>query len=491
MRIVKFFAVTIATFFAVASTVTAQEVLTLEQCREKALQANKGLMMQQEKIVETDNLQKAMMWQMLPKLDATGGYTLMQKSVRLLSDEQEQRINNMGNTVQRSIQDALREEVSGLPIGGQLVGDILSGVVANTNIAASINDVGHEITDAMNTDTRRMGFGLVTLSQPVYLGGKLHSLYRSAELMHSLAGIEYDKKREETLVAVDEAYWQVVSVKQKKELAERYAALLDTFTHNVEQMVAAEVATKGDMAKVRVKLNEARMNLTKATNGLALAKMLLAQRCGMPLDSDFDVAPVSPLPVTALQVPEMEQVWSRRHEMQMLRISDSIAMQGERIAASALKPNIALTGGYLFSNPNLFNGFQNELGGTFMAGLVVNVPIVHVGAIYSLRAAKAKRREVSYQIAEAQELIELQVSKLSYELELGYKKLEQANSNLAQAEENLRFADEAFKAGMCGSSDLLAAQTAWFSAKCDILDAEIEVEMNSLYLRQALGLKVD
>ena len=183
----------------------------------------------------------------------------------------------------------------------------------------------------------------------------------------------------------------------------------------------------------------------------------------------------------------MEEVWQNRRELQMLRISDSIARQSQRIAASGLKPNIIATGGYLVSRPNLFNGFQNEFGGTFLAGVAVNIPIVHPGSIYSLKAAKAKRREIAYQIDEAKEMIELQVNKLNYELQLAYKKLDQAQSNLVNAEENLKLADESFKSGMCSSSDLMAAQTAWMSAKSEILDAEIEIEMNSVYLKQALG----
>lgn len=208
----------------------------------------------------------------------------------------------------------------------------------------------------------------------------------------------------------------------------------------------------------------------------------------MPLDTDFDISESNPtLQLTAQQTINMDEVWQERREMQMLRISDSVAQQGVRIAASTLKPNIVFTGGYLFSNPNLFNGFQNEFGGTFMAGVGVNVPLIHIGGIYTLKAAKAKRREIAYQIEEAQEMIELQVNKLKYELELAYKKLDQAQSNLANAEENLRLADESFKSGMCSSSDLMAAQTAWISAKSEILDAEIEIEMTALYLRQALG----
>ena len=66
---------------------------------------------------------------------------------------------------------------------------------------------------------------------------------------------------------------------------------------------------------------------------------------------------------------------------------------------------------------------------------------------------------------------------------------EQAESNLDMANENLRLADESFKAGVCSSSDLMMAQTAWLQAEGEVLDARIEIEMTKLYLEQALGLK--
>jgi outer membrane protein TolC len=172
----------------------------------------------------------------------------------------------------------------------------------------------------------------------------------------------------------------------------------------------------------------------------------------------------------------------------MLRISDSVAQQGVRMARAGLLPNIAATGGYLMTSPNVFNGFENALSGTLMAGVVVNIPILHPGAIYLLKAAKHRKREVELQMSEAQEMIALQVNKLTYEHELAHKKLAQATSNLANAEENLKLADESFKAGMASSSDLMAAQTVWLQAKGEVLDAEIEIEMSRLYLNQALGL---
>ncbi len=468
----------------------SQEVLTLDTCRVRALRANAGLKRAEVKMRETEALEKVALWQMLPKVSANGTYNWMEKSTNLLSDEQKDRLNHLSGVVQEDLSASIRQEFGGLPIIGDAIANGLINILSGSTLSTNIDNVGHRITEALETDTRNVVAGTVTVTQPVFMGGKLLALHKMASLANELSGVEYDREKEAMLIAVDEAYWQVVSVKHKKELAEQYAALLDTLNSDVEEMMRAEVATKGDLTKVRVKLNEAQMSLTKATNGLALAKMLLAQRCGMPLDSEYDVADHNILnnqDIQNNQSIDMNTVWAKRKEMRMLRISDSVALQGVRIARSTFMPNVAVTGGYLVSNPNLFNGFSNEFGGTFFAGVVVNVPILHGGSFYSLKAAKAKREEVKWQMEEAKEMIELQVNKVRYELELAYKKMAQAQSDLENAEENLKLADESFAAGMCSSSDLMAAQTAWLKAKGEVLDAEIEIEMGKVYLKQALG----
>jgi outer membrane protein TolC len=470
------------------SVAGSQEVLTLQECHRRALEANKGIKMSEEKVAEMEAMKKVALWQMLPKLTANGVYTWMQKSTELLSDDQKEHLNHLGDGIEADIASSIQENMGGLPIIGDAIANALINALRGTSLAGYINNAGHSIVDALETDTRNVTAATVTLTQPIYLGGKLVAMYKTAGLLAELSGLEYDKKREETLIGVDEAYWTVVSVKHKKELAEQYAALLDTLNSHVEEMMRAEVATKGDLTKVRVKLNEAQMSLTKASNGLVLAKMLLAQRCGMPLDSEFEVedTPTNPTNITKPTI-NMNNVWENRKEMKMLRISDSVAQNAVVIARSTLLPNVVVTGGYLVSNPNLFNGFQNEFAGTFTAGVAVNIPILHPGGFYALKAAKHKRQEVAYQMEEAKEMIELQVNKVKFELDLAYKKLEQAHSDLENAEENLKLADESFAAGMCSSSDLMAAQTAWLKAESEVIDAEIEIEMGKRYLKQALG----
>jgi outer membrane protein TolC len=248
------------------------------------------------------------------------------------------------------------------------------------------------------------------------------------------------------------------------------------------------VATPSDVTKVRVKLNEARMSLTKAENGLALSKMALYQLCGLDLRGDYRVTEDNTARMFQPEVSlDMQQVWDNRTEIKLLELGDRLARTNVRIATSGLLPNVAVSSSYLVSNPNILNGYQNKFGGMFTAGVVVNIPICHVNDIYAVKAARHRRNQVQYELEEAKGMIELQVNKLNYELEVANRKLAQAQSNLENAEENLRLADESFEAGVISSSDLMAAQTAWLSAKSEVVDAEIETRMDYLYLQQALG----
>lgn len=55
-------------------------------------------------------------------------------------------------------------------------------------------------------------------------------------------------------------------------------------------MVKQGVATRADRLKVNVRVNEADMQITQVDDGLVLAKMLLCQACGLPMDSDITLA---------------------------------------------------------------------------------------------------------------------------------------------------------------------------------------------------------
>ena len=84
-------------------------------------------------------------------------------------------------------------------------------------------------------------------------------------------------------------------------------------------------------------------------------------------------------------------------------------------------------------------------------------------------------------------MIALQVSQLKKQQKEALDRLNLAESALESAEENMRQAQVGYEGGVITTNVALAAQTAWLKAQSDFIDANIELQINTLSLRQAQG----
>lgn len=303
----------------------------------------------------------------------------------------------------------------------------------------------------------------------------------------------HDSQAEDVIYAVDAAYWQVVSLKAKHELAKSYVNLLDTLDHNVGLMLKEGVATKADKLSVDVKLNSAKVDLLKVENGLSLSRMALAQVCGLPVNTVFPLEDEDKEDVLPEQMPaheyNMEDVYATRPDLRALKYGIDIAGQQKNVARSAMLPNVALIGSYSFSNPNMFNGFKKKFDGAFSVGAMVTIPLWHWGGNYNkYRAAKADEAIMRMKLSDAEDLVDLQVSQASYRSEESVKTYLTTRSNLESANENLRTATLGFREGVATTDNVMEAQTAWLKANSECIDAMIDVKMCEAYLLKALGL---
>jgi outer membrane protein TolC len=295
-----------------------------------------------------------------------------------------------------------------------------------------------------------------------------------------------------TLYSIDQAYWQVVSVRQKERLANSYLEVVKRLDSDVEKMIREGVATRADGLKVKVKVNEAEMNVTQAQDGLVLSKMLLCQLCGLPIDSDITLADENKedltISSTAVDV-ELKTALENRPELKMLQNTVDIAHQTTKVVRAAYLPHVALTGGYLATNPNLYDGFQKKFGGVWNIGVLIHVPLWHwMEGEYKIRATKAAASMANLELTEAQEKIELQVTQCKFKVREANKKLAMASKNVEKAEENLRCANLGFHEGVMTATEVMEAQTAWVQAQSQKIDAQTDVQLSQVGLKKALGI---
>lgn len=479
--------------------ISAQETLTLEQCRQLAITNNKSLQQEQVKKQMADYDKKIAAANYFPNISVKGAYLHNGNNISLLNDSQSTILNNMGTTLQTGISGKMTEITQKLMSNPAALMEIMSSNVwptlmselATTDVSAPLNAIGAQIDEALHLDIRDIGGGMVSLQQPVFAGGKIVASNKIAKLAQQLAQSRYDEQYSQVIVDVDNAYWQVVSISAKKDLAENYADLLQTMLRDIEAAVEEGVSTQADALSVKVKANEAEMLKTRSTNGLKLAKMLLCKQIGLPLDSQIVLADEKATEIVApaaVQPKSMEEIYNSRPEIKQLNLAEQIYEKKVTAVRADMLPTIALTANYLYTNPNLKHGFSNSWAGTWNAGVVVSIPVFHgTEAMQKTRKAKAEATLYKLKYEDAKELINLQVSKLRCEYDEALERFNLTSSNLASAEENLRSAMLGFEEGVVPSNVAMAAQTAWLQAHSDHIDAGIELQMIVTNINKAEG----
>ena len=474
-------------------TVKAQSFLSLDSCRALALANNKDLLISNEKISAAHYQRKAAFTNYLPNFSATGAYMRNQKEFSLLNNDQKAALSGLGTNLAGPIQQAATEIATAHPDLAPLISS-LSGKLGA--VLPALDQAGNSLVDALRTDTRNVYAGAITLTQPLYMGGKIRAYNKITKYAEELAQEQHHGGMQEVIMSTDQAYWQVISLVNKKKLAEGYLKLLQQLDSDVEKMINEGVATKADGLSVRVKVNEAEMTLTKVEDGLSLARMLLCQLCGIDLSSPITLADENMEDIPLLTTDphfDLSTAYENRPEIRSLELATQIYKQKVNVTRAEHLPSIALMGNYMVTNPSVFNSFENKFKGMWNVGVVLQVPIWHWGeGMYKVKAAKAEARIAQYQLDDAKEKIELQVNQSVFKVNEAAKKLIMAEKNLEKADENLRYATLGFEEGVIAASNVLEAHTAWLSAQSEKIDAQIDVKLTDIYLKKALGeLKIN
>ena len=429
--------------------------LSLDSCRAFAIQNNKSVLMAREGIREATWEHRAAESKLLPRVSASGTYMRTNREISLLSDAQKTMLGS-----------------------GALLGDM-----------------GAVLVDALHTDTRDLTATTVMLTQPLYMGGKILAYNRITHFAEDIARQKHNLALQDVIVEVDETYWRLVHLQERRQLAESYLQLVQKLDADVEAMVTEGVTTRADELSVKVKVNEAEVTLIQLDNGISILQMKLCQVCGLPMDTDIKPLDNSGEPLMEAETPKIPQAtllnrnpFDHRPELQMLKLSTRIHDQKITAARAEYLPQVVLTGGWMGTNPSMFNGFERKLKGMWNVGVMVNIPLVTSGErIFKVNAAKARRSIARLQLSEAREQVELQVNQCQQKLSEARERLTAARASQASADENLRHATLGHSEGVIPVSNVLEAQTAWLSAHSQVVGAEIDLRLAKLYLKKAMG----
>ncbi len=330
--------------------------------------------------------------------------------------------------------------------------------------------------------------GGVTLTQPLYMGGKITAAYRMASRGADMARENIRLTESQVLLATDEAYMQAIRARQLADVARSYKQLLDELMKNVESAVRHGLKTRNDQMKVQVKLNEAELAIQRADNATRLSTMNLCHVVGLPLST--------PLQLNSEQLDDAQ--WSMaggqqysveaRPETAILQAKTDIAAHQVKLTRSDFLPQLALFAGYSYTNGVRLAGSKLLDSGNAAVGATLKVPLITFGErTYKLRSAKARRQIAETEQQNLTEQMQLELAQAANNLSEAQTELSITERSLEQAAENMRLARQQYDAGVEPLSQLLDAQAIWQQASADHVNARCQLQVARTKLLKAQG----
>ena len=420
----------ILTALLFSTGISAQETLTLEQCREMALKYNKEMAASAKQTESARYTAKSYKGNFLPNftLSGTGIYSTADGSLGIA-----------GGNLPTFLPDA-------------------TGQFLPNNGFAYFPGVD------MNYKIGMVYMGGIQVEQPLYMGGKIRAAYKMSLLGKEMAQLSETLTASEVIVKTDQAYAQVIKAKEMKKVADKYNAVLVELKKNVESAYKHGLKPQNDVLKVQVKLNESELNIRKAGNALRLATMNLCHYIGKPLTSDIRTA--DNFPEVAQDIRLQISDISARPEYAILNQQVAIAKQQVKLNRSELLPQIGVKGSY-----------------DYIHGLEIN----DQDLFNKVRAAKAKLEQTRLEQENMNEQMLLELTQAANNLDEAQLESTIAERSLQQAEENMRVSRSQYDVGLETLSDHLEAQALWQQAYETHVDARFRLYLNYVAYLKATG----
>ena len=436
-----------------AITLHAQELLTLDQCRQLALDNNKRMVAASKQTQAAHYTVKSYKGNFFPNFIASGTG---------LYSTADGTFNIPGGNLPTFLPDANGQPT---PNGGFAY---FPGIDLNYKV-------------------RTVWMGGIQVEQPIFMGGKILAAYRMATLGKQMAQLNENLTATEVILETDQAYALMVKAQEMNKVAESYHAVLQELMKNVQSAYKHGLKSKNDVLKVQVKLNESELSIRKAENALRLANMNLCHLIGKPLTETLQISDDFPVIEQALET-QINDI-TARPEYSLLNKQVDMAKQQVKLSRSELLPQVGIRGSYDYIHGLKVNEQTLFDKGNFSVMLNVTIPLFHFGErINKVRASKAQLEQVRMEQADLNEKMLLELTQAANNLDEAKLQTALADRSLEQADENRRISKGEYEAGLEPLSDHLEAQALWQQAYETKVDAHFQLYLSYVKYLKAAGI---
>jgi len=321
---------------------------------------------------------------------------------------------------------------------------------------------------------------------PVWDAGQTSRRVKDARLESQGAVRAGERTRQEIIFEVIRAYLHGLLAREGVRVAEAAVEAATADLTRAQARTDQGFAVPSDLLSAQVQLAQAREDLFRARNAVALADAALNIAMGLPDSSPVVLA--NQLHEAAFEVGTLEERQQRafvaRPDYQQAQLGEERAANDRRGARLEFLPTFSIFGSWEQNNQTLLTRGNDN----WIAGASVNFTIFDGGERRArLKEAHARQRQAEASRNRLAASIRLQVREAFLNLTTARDRVEVSRGAAGQAEESLRITQNRYEAGLATITDLLRAETARTAAHRNFLNALFDYRVSFAALELATG----
>lgn len=324
---------------------------------------------------------------------------------------------------------------------------------------------------------------ITALTIPLYMGGRVRGMIEGANSVASAVAAGKQIDRLDLKYEVARTYFLVFRVRKLLEVAVEAERTIAAHEKDARRLQENGLVTKNVVLAAQVALANARQDVIKAQNALALTEAAYNRLLWRPLDSPVNISDI-PLPALSGDLDSLTAaaLHGRPELTALAHKSQALAAQSKVHRADRL-PQVALVGTHNYLENSHLNAESSFSGTVGMVWMPID------GGVSRARqeASCYEAMSVTKQYEDARSGIELQVYQCWLDERESRGRVEVAQKAVEQADENLRVVTRGFQEGLVNHSEVLDATTLRTEAWTNLAHARYDAILTTYHLRRAVG----
>ncbi len=325
----------------------------------------------------------------------------------------------------------------------------------------------------------------LSVSLPVYAGGRIYNSFKQAQLNKSIAGAAYKKTRQTIIAKTALAYTHLLLAKRNFEVILHSLESARASLNMVKSRYLNGFSVKSDLLRANVRIADLKQQKLSALSSIEIARGYLNTAMGMPLENFINAVPYFKNSWKIKENPNdlMFKSLKKRPELQILKLQKKMAEKGIKIAESGHLPSINLFGTYENNSEHLNKGNNDySIGAVMQFNLFSGLNISH-----KIDSARLSLQRVNELEKNMELVVKNQIREAWLNLKTSQQRIYVAESALNQSLENLRIVRNRYKNGLLTIVTLLDAELADQRARANHFKAVYDYESARIRLALASG----